>query len=152
MSKKKLQIEQLETRIRLLSPARTLPNPPTGWIRAIRLALGMTLQQLGNKMSITKQSVQSLEMREQEGAITLKSLSDTARAMDMDLVYGFVPKEGSLDKYIEKKAREMAKQIVMRTSANMKLEDQEVTGERIKKAIDDRTAIIMYELPKSLWD
>lgn len=93
-----------------------------------------------------------MEIREKEGAITLKTLRDTARAMDMDLVYGFVPKEGSLDKYIEKKAREMAKQIVLRTSANMKLEDQEVAGERIKKAIDDRTAIIKHELPKSLWD
>lgn len=152
MDNKKLQIEQLEARIKLFSSARKLPNPPTGWIRAIRLALGMTLQQLANKLSITKQSVQEIEMREKEGVITLKTLRDTARVLDMELVYGFVPKDGSLDKYIEKKARELAQKIVYRTSNNMKLEDQENTNERIKKAIEERTAIIKQELPKSLWN
>ncbi len=152
MDKKKLQIDQLEKRIELFSPALKLPNPPTGWIRAIRLALGMSMRQLANKLSITKQSVQEIELREKEGAITLKSLREAARALDMELVYGFVPKAGSLEKHIEIKAHELAKKIVYRTSNNMKLEDQEISTERIKKAIDERTEIIKKELPKSLWD
>ena len=90
MDKKRLQIEQLESRINLFLPTRKLPNPPTGWVKAIRLALGMSLQQLANKLGITKQSVQEIETREVEGAITLKSLRDAARALDMDLVYGLV--------------------------------------------------------------
>ncbi len=152
MNKKKLQIEQLESRIKLFSPVRKIPNPPTGWVRAIRMALGMSLQQLANKMSITKQSVQEIEIREKEGAITLKSLREAARALDMELVYGFVPKDGSLEKYIEKKARSLAEEIVSRTSNTMKLEDQENTKQRIKKAIDERTQLIKQELPKALWD
>lgn len=148
----KLQIEQIESRISLFSPTRKLPNPPTGWVKAVRLALGMSLQQLANKLSITKQSVQELEIREKKGAITLKSLRETARALDMELVYGFVPKEGSLEKHIENKARILAEKIVTRTSNTMKLEDQENSKERIKKAIEERTAIIKQELPKSLWD
>ena len=152
MNKKKLQTEQLESRIKLFSPTSQLPNPPTGWVRAIRLALGMSLQQLANKLSITKQSVQEIEMREKEGAITLKMLRKTARALDMELVYGFVPKGGSLEKYIDTKARSLAEKIVSRTSNTMKLEDQENTNHRIKKAIDERTTIIKQELPKALWD
>lgn len=152
MDNKKLQIEQLEKRIKLFSVAKKLPNPPTGWIRAIRLALGMSMQQLANKLSITRQSVQEIELREKEGAITLKTLRETARVLDMELVYGFVPKDGSLEKYIEKKAFELAQKIVLRTSNNMKLEDQENTKERIKKAIKERTASIKQERPKSLWD
>jgi len=152
MNKKKLQTEQLESRIKLFSPTSQLPNPPTGWVRAIRLALGMSLQQLANKLSITKQSVQEIEMREKEGAVTLKMLRKTARALDMELVYGFVPKGGSLEKYIDTKARSLAEKIVSRTSNTMKLEDQENTNHRIKKAIDERTAIIKQELPKALWD
>lgn len=152
MNKKKLQTEQLESRIKLFSPAGQLPNPPTGWVRAIRSALGMSLQQLANKLSITKQSVQEIEMREKEGAITLKMLRKTARALDMELVYGFVPKGGSLEKYIDTKARSLAEKIVSRTSNTMKLEDQGNTNQRIKKAIDERTAIIKQELPKALWD
>ncbi|MEX2347964.1 MAG: mobile mystery protein A, partial [Balneolaceae bacterium] len=129
-----------------------LPNPPTGWIRAIRLALGMSLQQLADKLTITKQSVQEIEMREKEGSITLRSLRETARALDMELVYGFVPKDGSLEKYIDKKARSLAEKIVSRTSNTMKLEDQENTNQRLKKAIEERMIIIKRELPKALWD
>jgi predicted DNA-binding mobile mystery protein A len=152
MDKKKLQIEQLESRIKLFSPTLQLPNPPTGWVKAIRSALGMTMQQLANKLGITKQSVQEIELREKEGSITLKSLKETARALDMELVYGFVPKEGTLDKYLESKARFLAEQIVYRTSISMKLEDQQNSNERIKKAIDERTILIKQELPKALWD
>jgi len=152
MDKKKLQIEQLESRIKLFSPTRQLPNPPTGWVKAIRLALGMSLQQLANKLGMTKQSVQEIETREKEGAITLKSLRETARALDMELVYGFVPKEGTLEKYIDSKARSLAEKIVSRTSNTMKLENQQNTNERIKKAIEERTMLIKQELPKTLWD
>ena len=152
MNKNKLQIEQLESRIKLFSPTRQLPNPPTGWIKAIRLALGMSLQQLANKLSITKQSVQEIEIREKEDAITLRSLRETARALDMELVYGFVPKDGSLEKHIENKAYLLAEKIVSRTSNTMKLEDQENTKQRIKKAIDERALMIKQELPKALWD
>lgn len=152
MNKKKLQIAQLESRIKRFSHAREIPNPPTGWIRAIRLALGMTLQQLANKLSITKQSAQEIEMREKEGSITLRSLRETARALDMELVYGFVPKDGSLENHIDKKARSLAEKIVSRTSNSMKLEDQENTNQRLTKAIEERTIIIKQELPKALWD
>ncbi len=152
MNKKKIQIDQLESRIIRFSHARELPNPPTGWIRAVRLALGMSLQQLANKLKKTKQSVQEIEMREKEDSITLRSLRETASALDMELVYGFVPKDGSLEKYIDKKARSLAKNIVYRTSNSMKLEDQGNTNQRLEKAIEERTIIIKRELPKALWD
>ncbi|MCA1763888.1 MAG: mobile mystery protein A [Cryomorphaceae bacterium] len=152
MNKRKLQIDQLESRIKRFSYAGELPIPPTGWIRAIRLSLGITMQQLANKLAITKQSVQEIEMREKEGSITLRSLRDTARALDMELVYGFVPKDGSLEKYIDRKARALAEKIVSRTSNTMKLEDQENTSQRLKKAVDERMETIKRELPRALWD
>lgn len=152
MNKKKLQIQQLEKRIKLIEPIRNHPTPPTGWVKAIRLAFGMSLKQLAKKLSISQQSVHELEIREQDGRVTLKSLKDAARALDMEFVYGFVPKEGSLEKYLETKARSLAEKIVYRTSNTMKLEDQENRPERIQKAIEERTVIIKETLPKALWD
>jgi predicted DNA-binding mobile mystery protein A len=152
MNKKKIQIDQLEARIKRFSHARELPNPPTGWIRAIRLALGISLQQVANKLNITKQSVQEIEIREKEGSVTLRSLRETASALDMELVYGFVPKDGSLEKYIDRKARLLAEKIVSRTSNSMKLENQENSKQRLKKAIEERMINIKSELPKALWD
>ena len=74
MNKKKLQIEQLENKLSGFSTAQKVVVPPTGWLKAVRVSLGMSLQQLADKLSITKQSVQEIELREKEGAITLKSL------------------------------------------------------------------------------
>jgi predicted DNA-binding mobile mystery protein A len=149
MNKKKLQIER---KLIGFSSAHKIPVPPTGWIKVIRVTLGMSLQQLANKLSITKQSVQEIEMREREGNISLKSLRETANALDIHLVYGLVPKDGSIDALIERKARQLAIQIVSRTSNTMKLEYQENTKQRLQKAIKDRTAVIKNELPKMLWD
>lgn len=70
----------------------------------------------------------------------------------MKLVYGFVPKDGSLDALIERKAKELAMQIVMRTSQTMLLEEQANTEERLKKAIEDRTNELKRDMPKTLWD
>ena len=126
--------------------------PPTGWIKAIRTALGMSMQQLGRKLSITKQSIQDIEKREKEGAITIKALSELGKALDMRLVYGFVPNDGSLDALIEKKAAQLATTIVLRTSNTMKLKDQENSRQRIAKAIQEKTAELKNEMPKILWD
>lgn len=108
--------------------------------------------QLGNRLSITKQSVQDIERREKDGSITIKALREAARALDMQLVYGFVPNDGSLELLIERKAKKLATQIVMRTNNTMKLEAQENTKQRIVKAIQERTTIIKTEMPKTLWD
>ena len=152
MRKNKLQLEQLESKIKVYVPITKVAVPPTGWIKAVRLGLGMTLQQLANRISVSKQSVLEMEQREKDGSISLKLLRDSARALDMELVYGFVPKDGSLDALIEHKARELAIKIVNRTSNTMKLEDQENSENRIKKAIDERTALLKNEMPKILWD
>jgi len=111
----------------------------------VRVTLGISLQQFADKLSITKQSVQEIELREKEGTITLKSLRETANALDMQLVYGLIPKDGSIDKLINRKARELDICIVSRTSNTMKLEDQENTKQRLKKAIEERTAVIKNE-------
>ena len=152
MNKKRLQIEQLENKLSGFRAAQKVVVPPTGWLKAVRVSLGMSLQQLADKLSITKQSVREIELREKEGSITLKNLRDTANALDMQLVYGFVPKDGSIEKLIDRKAKELATRIVSRTSNTMKLEDQENTQQRLKKAIEERTAEIKNELPKMLWD
>ncbi|MEP7197133.1 MAG: mobile mystery protein A [Saprospiraceae bacterium] len=152
MRKNTLQIQQLSSKMLVINSIKKITSPPTGWIKAVRTALGMSLQQLGNKISITKQSLMDIERREKDGSITLKTLRDAANSLDMELVYGFVPKDGSLDALIDRKAKELATQIVLRTSNNMKLEDQGNSNKRIQKAIEERAASIKNEMPKILWD
>ena len=146
-----LVLRQLDKKLQDAQPLKD-SIPPDGWIRVIRKTLNMSLRQLGNKMSITPQSVRDIENREVKGTLTLKTLKDAAEALDMKFVYGFIPKDGSLEKMIERKAHEMADKIVMRTSTTMKLEDQENSDKRIKQAIEELTEELKKEMPKSLWD
>jgi predicted DNA-binding mobile mystery protein A len=152
MGNKSLQLQQLNNKMLLFAKLKQATVPPTGWIKAIRSALGMTMQQLGNKLAISKQGIMDIEKREKEGSITIKSLKEIARALDMELVYGFVPRDGSLDALIENRANELAKKIVLRTSHSMKLEDQGNSNKRIDKAIREKADALKREMPKILWD
>ncbi len=152
MGKKSLQLQQLNSKMLGFASLKQVAMPPTGWIKAIRTAIGMSMQQLGNKLNVSKQGVMDIEKREKDGSITIKSLQEIARAMDMQLVYGFVPNDGSLDALIEKRATELAIQIVMRTANTMKLEDQANSKKRIETAIRERATAIKNEMPKILWD
>lgn len=152
MGKKSLQLQQLNNKMLGFATLKQVAVPPTGWIKAIRTAIGMSMQQLGNKLSVSKQGILDIEKREKNGSITIKSLKEIARALDMQLVYGFIPNDESLDALIEKRATELATKIVLRTSNTMKLEDQGNTNKRIEKAIKERTEEIKNEMPKILWD
>jgi len=126
--------------------------PHEGWIYSIRNALGMTLRQLGNRLNITAQSAKEIEEREKNGTVSLAVLRQVGVALDMKLVYGFIPKAGSLEKMIENRAKEIAEEIVRRTSASMVLEDQGNTETRLRKAIQEKTAELKHEMPRYLWD
>ncbi len=70
----------------------------------------------------------------------------------MQLVYSLVPKDQSLEKMIEKRAYELARKIVLKTSHTMHLENQGLDDEAAKAAIEKRAEKIKNELPKNLWD
>lgn len=151
-AKQKLIIEQIDRKLKAFRPLETMIVPDNGWVNAIRTALKMSLRQLGERMKITAQSISGIEQRESNGTITLKTLKEAAKALDMKLVYGFIPKEDSLEKMIEIRAREIAREIVIRTSNTMKLEDQENSKNRINKSIKNKAEEIIDAMPKYLWD
>lgn len=150
--KSPLQIKQLDQKLAEYTSVKNIAMPVNGWIKAIRSSLGMSLEQLGKKLGVTKQNIQSIEKREKDGKITIQTLRETAEALDMKLIYALVPKDGSLEKLIEKRAAALAKEIVMRASQTMALENQEIAKERILKAINERKKQIIETNPKILWD
>ena len=91
-------------------------------------------------------------MREAAGNISIVRLREAAKAMNMKLVYGLVPVDGSIEKMVEKRAMLLAREIVLRTSNSMKLEDQQNSMERIDKAIQEKAMEIKDELPRYIWE
>jgi predicted DNA-binding mobile mystery protein A len=152
LNNSKLVIRQLDKRMQALYPLRGFEHPKDGWINLIRKTLNMSLRQLGERLSVTPQGVKKIEKNEAEGGITINALREAGDALGMRLVYGFIPKNGSLEKMIERQADEMARKIIMRTSTTMKLEDQENSNQRLKEAIAEMTEELKREMPKTLWD
>jgi len=152
MKKQRLILDQTDAKISQLRRAESIVIPAPGWVYSIRQALGMSMRQLGDKMGITPQSVKEIEEREKNGTISLKVLKQFGKSLDLNLIYGFIPKSGSLEKIIEKRALELANEIVNRTSISMKLEDQENSPDRIEKAIKEKAEELKLTLPKYLWD
>ncbi len=151
-SKQQLIIEQTDKKLAQFRHLDSIIVPQRGWIHTIRIALRMSLRQLGNRLKISPQSVKEIEERESSGSITIKGLKEVGAALDMKLIYGFIPIDQSIEDMIEKRANEVAQDIVLRTSNTMKLEDQENSSVRIQKAITNRAEEIKRKMPKYLWD
>ena len=151
-NKQHLLLQQTDKKIETFKNLKETVSPSKGWINTFRNSLKMSLRQLGDRLHISPQSVKEIEEREANGTITLNSLRDAANAMDMKLVYGFVSEHESLEQMIEKRAKELATEIVMRTNATMTLEDQQNSKDRIEQAVAQKTAEIKFEMPKILWD
>jgi len=152
MKKHKLIIEQLDKKFLDLYHLKDIALPPEGWIYSIRTAIRMSLRQLGKRLNITAQSVKEIEAREKSGTVSINVLKQVGYALDMKFVYGYIPKSKTLEKMIEEKANELAKKIVLRTSATMRLEDQENASDRINKSIRDKAQELKQEMPRYLWD
>ena len=151
-TKQSLIIDQTDRKLKPFNAAGQVIIPPRGWINTIRNAMKMSLSQMGKRLGITAPSVRELEEREANGTITLNTLREAGRALNMRLVYGFVPMDRSIRRSIDKRAKEVASQIVLRTSQNMKLEDQGTTKAQVKKAIKMQADKIITSMPRSLWD
>jgi len=152
MKERKLILAQLELKLDKYKSLDATPAPSHGWIYSIRQALNMSLRQLGNRMGITAQSVHEIEERERSGTISLKGLRQAGAALDLKLVYGFIPEKKSLEEMIENRAFQLAKEIVMRTSVSMDLEDQKNSELRLIQAIEEKAAEIKSAMPRYLWD
>lgn len=151
-NQKLLLIEQLDKKLKPFQGTDKVIIPNQGWIHNIRTALNMTLEQLGERLNITKQGVKKIEEREYAESISIKSLKEVGNALDMKFVYGFVPKDGSIENFVNHKAEELARRIVLRTNHNMKLENQGNSDEQIKKAIKELAMEIKREMRKTLWE
>ncbi len=76
-------------------PIGAVGRPASGWIRAVRDALGLTLSDVAQRLKVTPPAVRSFEQAEAEDRITLGSLRRTADAMNCDLIYALVPRQGA---------------------------------------------------------
>jgi len=142
-------LDQTQVKLDPFSVLKSEIKPDNGWVNAIRVSIKMSLRQLGERLHITPQGVRDLEKREKEGAITINTLKEVGRVLDMDLVYGFISRHNTLEEMIEERASEIAEEVVLKT---MQLDNPRRSENDIKKAIQQKTYEISSIMPSYFWD
>ena len=144
--------KQLDELIQSFESGKQHIYPPAGWIQEVRLAMGMSLRQLGERLSISASAVTNFEKRELAESISLATLKKTAQAMDMELVYYFKPRTGSISTNLEKQARKKAQEILTQSNQTMRLENQETNALSQELELERLTKDLLYRMPSQLWD
>jgi predicted DNA-binding mobile mystery protein A len=127
-----------------------LPRPVTGYVKAIRESLGMTLETFGNRLGVTRATAHQIEKAEQAESITLKRLRSAANALECDLVVTLVPRQ-SLETTITERAYKLAKKEFATANHSMLLEGQAVYDADAQDLIEQIAQDLIDENDPRLW-
>ena len=126
-------------------------QPPKGWIRAIRDALGMTTTQMAGRMGVAQSRIVAIEKEEARKSLTLKTLERAAEALGCTLVYALIPNE-SLEATVETRAREKAQALLKQAGHTMGLEGQPVGKKERDAQLKQLTSELLKGSAARIWD
>ena len=152
MSSKQAQLarKNLDKKLAALRAER-LVTPPRGWTKAIREALGMTTRQLAARMGVAPSRVTTIEKAETVGAVTLKTLRETAEALGCQFVYAFVPTQPLDDILYDQAARKVRNELAL-LNHTMRLENQALTPADLKDEERRLIAEWLTHQSRRLWE
>jgi predicted DNA-binding mobile mystery protein A len=150
-SRKRLILEQMSDNVNRYSRLKDSQPPLKGWIRAIRVALGMSGVQFAKRLGVSAPRVAILEKTEVTGKVTIRSVRQAADALGCVFVYALVPRV-SLKETIRRQALEVAREQLKRTSHSMLLEDQQLSKDAMRNALDAAVEELLEAMPRDLWD
>lgn len=129
------------------------PPPPSGWIKAIRVSLGLTMRQLADRLGVEHGTINQLEKRESLKRVTLESVDLAARAMNCKLIYAIVPEKSdqSLEEIIHEHALQAAQNIVRGVSHTMRLEAQGTSEKAIAREIQRVAEELIASNDSRIW-
>ncbi|MBI4318356.1 MAG: mobile mystery protein A [Chloroflexi bacterium] len=133
---------ELDRRFRHVDFSTIRQRPRSGWIRAIRVALGMSQESLGRLRGISGEAIAKLEKAELSGGITIAKLAEVAGALDCSVMYALLP-NASLEDTVKRQARKVAARQLGYAATTMALEDQGIDAERQAEQLEIRSDAII---------
>ncbi|CAN7534225.1 helix-turn-helix domain-containing protein [Acidovorax sp. LjRoot66] len=79
-----------------------IETPRSGWVKTLRLAMGMSSLALGERTSMSPQGVRQLERAEADGTISLKTLARLADGLDCEVRYVLIPRTRLVDQVLRR--------------------------------------------------
>ena len=145
-----LKLRQLDATLSRWRAADLPQRPPSGWLKAIREALGMTATHQAKTLGVTTSTVTRLETSEAEDTISLGTLRRAAEALGCELQYALVPKQ-SLAETLEARATALARQQMATISHSMALEAQATSRETVEAQTRALADSLLKGSRRALW-
>ena len=145
-----LKLRQLDVALSRWRDADLPSRPPSGWLKAIREALGMPATQLAKRLDVVTSTVTRLEASEADDTISLTTLRRAAEALGCELRYALVPKQ-TLAGTLESRANTLARQRLASVSHTMALEAQATSNDTVANQTLSLTASLLKGSRRELW-
>jgi predicted DNA-binding mobile mystery protein A len=145
-----LKLQQLDATLARWRSADLPSRPPSGWLKAIREALGMPATQLAKRLDVVTSTVTRLEASEANDTISLATLRRAAQALGCELHYALVPKQ-SLTGTLDSRATALARQRMAAVSHTMALEAQSISAAELKMQTESLAAALLNGSRRALW-
>ena len=145
-----LKLRQLDSALSGWRNADLAPRPSSGWINAIRDALGMTATHLARRLGVQTSTLTRLETSEADDTISLATLRRAAAALGCELHYALVPKQ-SLADTLATRAGALASKRMAAVSHSMALEAQSTSPEGAQAQTRALAESLLNGSRRALW-
>jgi predicted DNA-binding mobile mystery protein A len=147
---KDLKQRQLDAGLTRWRSAELPARPPSGWIKAIREALGMPAAHLAKRLGLVPSTVLRLETSEADDTISLGSLRRAAEALDCELQYALVPRQ-SIAQTMKSQANKVARERMAAVVHTMALEAQATSNETVDTQVKELAESLLKGSRRELW-
>ena len=145
-----LKLRQLDVTLSRWRAADLPSRPPSGWLKVIREALGMTATYQAKMLGVTTSTVTRLETSEADDTISLGTLRRAAEALGCELQYALVPKKTLADT-LDARATALARQQMAAISHSMALEAQSTSRETVDAQTRALAESLLKGSRRTLW-
>ena len=145
-----LKLQQMDAQLAPWKEAHLSARPASGWVCAIREALGMSAAAFARRLGMSHAGVRKLEAAEASDAITLARLRKLAAALDCELHYALVPRT-NLELQLHDRAEFVAKERLRPITHSMALEDQAVNSSHNKLQLALASKELLEGSRRELW-
>ena len=146
MNARVLQIRALDKKTFDLKSAKNIAPQPSGWIKTVREAIGMTVSQLAARLGVTQPRITKMESNEDN--LKLSTMKKAAEAMNCEFVYYFKPRT-TFQNLVDEQAQKKAAEVLKTVNVNMALENQEIAEDEVVK---DFASDLINTKIKQIWD
>lgn len=145
-----LKQQQVDAALEVWRAAGLPSRPSTGWIKAIREALGIPATYLAKRLGVVHSSVVRLESSEADDTITLASLRRAAEALGCELQYALVPRK-PLAETLDAQAEKVARARMEAVAHTMALEAQATSKNTVDTQLRELKESLLKGSRRELW-